>query len=166
MPLVFSYAQPPPGCSFGVHLRKRPRGEEAVNKNDGIYIIENLNLAELSAARVFEFFFVCLPLRDGQPRPASGPRSRVTRSPLEAATPRPHAKWPGGGHLRAAVPSLTSVDLIESSAHPSLCAHPRVDAALEFEVLSGREYRTAGGWAVNGRESRYKDVGRTRWLRR
>ncbi len=47
----------------GVHLRKRPRGEEAVNKKDGFYIIENLNLAELSAARVFEFFFVCLPLK-------------------------------------------------------------------------------------------------------
>jgi len=29
----------------------------------GIHIIENLNLAELSASRVFEFVFVCLPLK-------------------------------------------------------------------------------------------------------
>ena len=29
----------------------------------GVYIIENLNLAELSAARCFEFIFVCLPLK-------------------------------------------------------------------------------------------------------
>jgi len=29
----------------------------------GIYIIENLNLAELSAAQQFEFVFVCLPLK-------------------------------------------------------------------------------------------------------
>lgn len=30
---------------------------------NGIYIIENLNLAELSVARCFEFIFVCLPLK-------------------------------------------------------------------------------------------------------
>lgn len=29
----------------------------------GVYIIENLNLAELSAARCYEFIFVCLPLK-------------------------------------------------------------------------------------------------------
>jgi kynurenine formamidase len=29
----------------------------------GVYIIENLNLAELSAARIYEFIFVCLPLK-------------------------------------------------------------------------------------------------------
>jgi kynurenine formamidase len=29
----------------------------------GIYIVENLNLTELSAARAFEFVFVCLPLK-------------------------------------------------------------------------------------------------------
>ena len=29
----------------------------------GIYIVENLNLVELSAARAFEFIFVCLPLK-------------------------------------------------------------------------------------------------------
>ncbi|MGH2395553.1 MAG: cyclase family protein [bacterium] len=29
----------------------------------GVYIIENLNLAELSAAQQFEFIFVCLPLK-------------------------------------------------------------------------------------------------------
>ncbi len=60
MPLVFSYASTTAGVFIS---RKRPRGEEAVNKKDGIYIIENLNLAELSAARVFEFFFVCLSLK-------------------------------------------------------------------------------------------------------
>ncbi len=30
---------------------------------NGIYIIENLNLSELSAARCFEFIIVCLPLK-------------------------------------------------------------------------------------------------------
>ncbi|MGH2398387.1 MAG: cyclase family protein [bacterium] len=30
---------------------------------EGIYIIENLNLVELSAARAYEFVFVCLPLK-------------------------------------------------------------------------------------------------------
>jgi kynurenine formamidase len=29
----------------------------------GIYIIENLNLVDLSAARSYEFVFVCLPLK-------------------------------------------------------------------------------------------------------
>jgi kynurenine formamidase len=29
----------------------------------GVYIIENLNLAELSAARAYEFIFLCLPLK-------------------------------------------------------------------------------------------------------
>jgi len=29
----------------------------------GVYIVENLNLIELSAARAYEFIFVCLPLK-------------------------------------------------------------------------------------------------------
>lgn len=56
----------------------------------GIYIVENLNLAELSAARCFEFIFVCLPLkiRGG------------TASPV-----RPLALAPQDGHQRGEGPS-------------------------------------------------------------
>jgi kynurenine formamidase len=29
----------------------------------GIHILENINLEELAASRIFEFLFVCLPLK-------------------------------------------------------------------------------------------------------
>ncbi len=45
------------------HLKVTLPGHVILLVQHGIYIIENLNLAELSAARCYEFVFVCLPLK-------------------------------------------------------------------------------------------------------
>jgi kynurenine formamidase len=45
------------------HLKVSLPGHVILLVQRGIYIIENLNLVELSAARCYEFVFVCLPLK-------------------------------------------------------------------------------------------------------
>jgi kynurenine formamidase len=48
---------------FDQHLKTLLPGHVILLVQRGIYIIENLNLAELSASRCFEFIFVCSPLK-------------------------------------------------------------------------------------------------------
>lgn len=45
------------------HLKVSLPGHAILLVQRGIYIIENLNLVDLSAARCYEFAFVCLPLK-------------------------------------------------------------------------------------------------------
>jgi kynurenine formamidase len=52
---VFGYTDPTTGTTLPGHVLLLVR--------NGIYIIENLNLEELSARRAYEFAFVCVPLK-------------------------------------------------------------------------------------------------------
>lgn len=45
------------------HMNTSLPGHVVLLVQRGIYIIENLNLVELSAARCYEFVFICLPLK-------------------------------------------------------------------------------------------------------